>query len=236
MDQLLFTYNSEKGKKFMKLQRLGGYAAIASVLVFVAMLLLASFQQIRFILDDPAGFRNAVSAAPVGSYAISLLIVIHFSLLQIMFFALHERMQNKAPQLTRIALIAASAAAAVLVAFGIFYFDNIRIALQHRVPMRVVEARWTFIAAYEELRMAASHFYGWACLLMGLAILRVRPFSAVLGWLFVVAGVLNISGFMLIYLESAGHLCVYIAAVWTGIAMLRQKQPQSTLEEMAASK
>jgi hypothetical protein len=153
-----------------------------------------------------------------------------------MFFALQERIQNKAPQLTHISLIAASAGTAILVAFGIFHFDNVRIALQHMVPMKVVEARWTFIAAYEELRMAASHFYGWAFVLMGCAILRVRPFSVGLGWLFVVSGVLNILGFMFFYLEAIGHLSAYAAAVWTGIAMLRQKRPQSALEEMAVSK
>jgi hypothetical protein len=209
----------------------------------VAILLLINFLDRNlqmgmrsFSFDDPAKFRDAVSAAPMGFYAIALLAVIHFSLFQTMFVALHERMQGKEPQLTRIALIAASAGTAVLVAFGIFYFDNIRIALQQRFPMRVVEAHWTFIAAYMELRMAASHFYGWACLLMGLAILRVRPFSTILGWLFIVAGILNISGFMLIYLEAAGHLCAYTAAVWTGIALLRQKQPQSAFEEMAVSK
>jgi hypothetical protein len=35
-----------------------------------------------------------------------------------MFFALHERIQNKAPQLTRIALIAVSAGTAIMVAGG----------------------------------------------------------------------------------------------------------------------
>jgi hypothetical protein len=227
----------------MKLQRLGGYAAIASVLGAVAILLLINllYRNLQpgmssFSFYDPARFKDAVSTAPIGFYAVAILIVIHFSLLQIMFFTIHERMHNKAPQLTLISLILSSAGTAVLVAFGIFYFDNIRIALQHGVPEKIIEARWTFIANYEELRMAATHFYGWACLLTGWAILRVRPFSAVLGWLFIVAGPLNILGFMHIYFESAGHLCVYIAAAWIGIVMLRQKQHQPELEEMAVSR
>jgi hypothetical protein len=224
----------------MKLQRLGGYAAIASVLGAVAILFLINllYRNLQpgmtsFSFDDPARFRDAVSTAPIGFYAVAILIVIHFSLLQIMFFALYERMQNKAPQLTLISLIASSVGTAILVAFGIFYFDNIRIALQHGVPEKIIEVRWTFIANYEELRMAASHFYGWASLLMGWAILRVRPFSVALGWLFIIAGLLNITGFMLFQLEAAGHLCIYTAAVWTGIALLRQKLPQLPMEEIA---
>jgi hypothetical protein len=222
----------------MKLQRFGGYAAIAFVLGAVAYLLLLS-QLTRHVVgyvSDPTKFRDLVSTAPVGFYALTLLIVIIFSLQQIMFFALNERMQNKAPQLTLISLIASSVGTAILVAFGIFYFDNIRIALQHGVPEKIIEARWTFLANGDLLIMAAGHFYGWAYLLMGWAILRVRPFSTLLGCLFVITGLLNILGFMLSYFNAAGHLCSFAAAVWTGIAMLRQKQPQSALEEMAASK
>ena len=222
----------------MKLQRFGGYAAIASVLIAVAYLLYV------YLLAKPAGgdisdlskFRDLVSTAPVGFYALTLLIVIIFSLQQIMFFALYERMLNKAPQLTLISLIASSVGTAILVAFGIFYFDNIRIALQHGVPEKIIEARWTFMANSELFRMAASHFCGWAFLLMGWAILRVRPYSTLLGCLFVITGLLNILGFMHIQLEGAGHLFYFVAAVWTGIAMLRQKLPQSALEETAVSK
>jgi hypothetical protein len=145
-------------------------------------------------------------------------------------------MQNKAPQLTLVFLIASSAGTAIMVAFGIFYFDNIRIALQHGVPEKIIEARWTFLANGDLLIMAAGHFYGWAYLLMGWAILRVRPFSVALGWLFVITGLLNITGFMLFQMKAAGHLISFVAAVWTGIALLRQKLPQSALEEIAVTK
>jgi hypothetical protein len=41
---------------------------------------------------------------------------------------------------------------------------------------------------------------------------------------------------MLFYLNAAGHLCFFVASVWTGIALLRQKLHQSALEETAVSK
>jgi hypothetical protein len=222
----------------MKLQRFGGYAAIASVLVAVAGLLLLSQLTKNVVggVSDPSKFRDLVSTAPIGFYAYTLLLVIYCILLQIMFIALHERMQNKAPQHTLISLIAFSAGNAVMVAIGIFYFDTIRIVLQHGVPEKIIEARFTFFGNFAELRMVASHFCGWAFLLMGWAILRVRPFSTLLGCLFVITGLLNIMGFMLRYFEMAGHLCMFVASVWTGIAMLRQKLPQPVMEEMAISK
>jgi hypothetical protein len=221
----------QERREIMKLQRFGGYAAIASVLVAIAYLLLQS-QLVKHAggdLSDLSKFRDLVSTAPVSFYAAAVLLVIYTGLLQIMFIALHERIQNKAPQLTLISLIASSAGTAIMVAFGIFYFDNIRIALQHGVPEKIIEARWTFFANFELFRSAASHFYGWAFLLMGLAILRVRPFSALLGWLFIVTGLLNILGFMHFFFNAAGHLCFFVASVWTGIAMLRQKLPQFTI-------
>jgi hypothetical protein len=219
----------------MKLQRSGGYAAIASVLVAVVYLLLQGqlAKHTSGGISDPTRFRDLVSTAPVGFYVASIFLVIYTILLQIMFIALNERMQNKAPQLALISLIVSSAGAVVIVAFSIFNFDGIRIALQHGVPEKIIEARWTFIANFELFRDAASHFYGWAFLLMGWAILRVRPFSTILGWLFIVTGVLNITGFMLFQLNAAGHLGMFVAAVWTGIAMLRQKQPKTALEEIA---
>jgi hypothetical protein len=220
----------------MKLQRYGGYAAIASLLVVVAYLLLQYQLQKHVVGDisDPSKYRDLVSTAPVGFYVAAVLMVIYTCLLQIMFIALNERMQNKSPQLTLIALIASFAGAVVTVACSIFNFDYIRIALQHGVPERIIEARWTFILNSDLFRMAFSHFCGWAFLLMGWAILRVRPFSTLLGCLFVITGLLNILGFMLRYFEMAGHLCAFAASVWTGIAMLRL--PQSALEEMAVSK
>ncbi|GEM_PF-3288096 len=222
----------------MKLQRLGGYAAIAFVLVVVAYGLLQS-QMAKHTgggITDPTKFRDLVSTAPAGFYAAAILLMILFSLLLIMFFALYERMQTKAPQLTLISLIASSAGTVIMVAFGIFYFAYIRLALQHGFPEKIVEVSWTFFANGDEFMMAASHFYGWACLLMGCAILRVRPFSALLGWLFVIVGFLNILGFVHFFFNAAGHLCLFVAAVWAGIAMLRQKLPQTVMEEMAVLK
>jgi hypothetical protein len=231
----------EKGKKRMKLQRLGGYAAIASVLALGPMLVIALQLGKRFgNLVDPTKFTAAITTAPVAYSLVNLLHIAHFIFWQILFFALHERMQNKAPQLTRIALIAVSAGTAIMVAGFIIEFEMIRMTIQHRVPMEVLTARQTTMSAIGHgLLLAAFHFYGWAGLLIGWAIVRVRPFSTIPGWLFVVTGFVCILAFVLYVVPNIGpisHIIASITAIWIGIALLRQKQPQSALDEPAASK
>jgi hypothetical protein len=182
----------------------------------------------------------AVSTAPVNFYAVNILHTVHFIFWQILFFSLHERIQNKAPRLTRIALIAASAGTAFIVAGFIIQFAMIRMTSRHIVPVQDFAAYRSMISAIVNgLIFSAFHFYGWAGLLMGWAIVRVRPFSAIPGWLFVVTGIVCILAFMLEAVPNIGpisHIIASIAAVWIGIALLRQKQPQPALEEMAASK
>jgi ABC-type Fe3+-siderophore transport system permease subunit len=182
----------------------------------------------------------AVSTAPVHFYAFYVLLIVQFILWQVMFFALHERMQNKAPQLTRIAVIAASAGTALAVTFAVMQAETIRKIVQHIVPMQDAAYR-VFREISGGLALPALHFYGWAGLMIGCAIVRTRPFSVIPGWLLVGAGLLEICDFLYAWLHlpnigAVGHLIDCIAAVWIGIALLRQKQPQRALEEMAASK
>ena len=225
----------------MKLQRLGGYGAIGSASLFAGVMVLMLQLGKRFSsLDDPTKFMAAVSTAPVHFYAFYLLLIVQFILWQIMFLALHERMQVKAHQLTRIAVIAASAGTVLAVAFAVMQAETIRKIVQHMAPMQDATYR-AFREIGGGLALTALHFYGWAGLLVGWAILRTRPFSTIPGWLLVVAGLLEIGDFILAWLPlpnigAAAHLIDCVAAVWIGIALLRQKQPQSALEEMAVSK
>jgi hypothetical protein len=219
----------------MKLQRLGGYAAIASVFGVAAYVAFVSMG-INMDLSEPAKFMAAVSAAPVSFYALCLLQIVRFALWQIMFFALHERVQNKTPQLARTSLIAASAGTAGLITVAVLYFNTVRIVLQHRIPMQDVAAYRAVDAIAGGLIFTTAHFYGWAFLLMGFAVIRGRAFSAILGWLFAVTGLFGLLGFIYLPLTAVFLLMICVVSVWIGIALLRQNQPQPALEEMAVSK
>jgi hypothetical protein len=217
-----------EGRKRMKLQKLGGYAAIASVFGVAAYVVLGSVG-INIDLRDPIKFMAAVSAAPVSFYALCIIQIVRFTLWQIMFIALHERVQNKTPQLARMSLITVSAGTAVLVAIAILFFAIIRITLQHRIPMQDIAAYKAIEVIVTGLIWTTSHFYGWAFLLMGCAILRARAFSAILGRLLVVTGFFGLPAFIYLPLMTVFLLMICVVSVWIGIAMLRQKQPQSAL-------
>jgi hypothetical protein len=210
----------------MKLQRIGGYAAIASVFGVAAYIVLGNLG-INIDLSDPAKFMAAVSAAPVNFYALCVIQVVRFTLWQIMFIALYECVQNKTTPLARTSLIAASAGAAGLIMVAILYFNTIRIVLQHRIPIQDVAAYRAVDAIAGGLIFATAHFYGWAFLLMGCAMLRTRAFSTILGWLFAAAGLFGLLGFIYLPLTAVFLLMICVVSAWAGIAMLRQKQPQA---------
>ncbi len=218
----------------MKLQRLGGYAAIASVFGVAAYVVFV-IMGINIDLSEPAKFMAAVSAAPVSFYALCVLQIIRFTLWQIMFFALHECVRNETPQLARSSLIAASAGTAVLITVAILYFNTIRIILQNRILMQNAAAYRVIDAIAGGLIITTAHIYGWAFLLMGCAILRARAFSAILGWLFAVTGLFGLLAFIYLPLTAVFLLMICVVSVWIGIALLRH-QPQSALKEMAVSK
>jgi hypothetical protein len=83
---------------YVKLQRFGGYAALASVCAYLAVVLLFIFTLDHLgNLTDPAKMMEATSAAPGNLYAGYLLMVASCILLLILALALHEHMQSSAP-------------------------------------------------------------------------------------------------------------------------------------------
>jgi hypothetical protein len=195
----------KEGRKPMKLQRLGGYAAIASVF-------------------------------GVAAYVVLVIMgIVRFTLWQIMFLALNERVQNKTPQLASMSLITASAGTALLVTIGILFFTIIRITLEHQIPVQDFTAYRAIDTIVGGLIITTAHFFGWAFLLMGCAILRARAFSSILSWLFAVTGLFGMLAFIYLPLASVFLLMICVVSVWIGIVMLRQNQLQPALEEMAVS-
>ncbi len=220
----------------MKLQKLGGYAAIASVCFFI----------IRNIVQGPlsmdaAKAMAAFSARPAHIVVVFLLFIIGSILTFVMFLALHERMKADAVYLTRIMLIAASALVAVWIATSIVFLMGGGIIL----PTQDVSAFRALFAMGLSLGMMGHHAQGWAFLLLGCAVLKARSFSRILGWLSLFAGIIWIPTsivpqlFRAIQLEgipSIANLLSFVSAVWIGIALLRQKQSQPAAKEMAASR
>jgi hypothetical protein len=215
---------------FMKLQRLGGYAAIGTICAYLAAVGVV-LSKIGFDISDPAKAMTALLAAPAFSYVLLLLLIASYLLLFIMAFALQEHMQANAPHLTRLMMIAASVAVAMQIAGAIIWVRGIGMIDPQNISVyRALEAITI------GLSFAAGHATAWTTLFIGCAILRTRAFSQVLGWLFLVIGILWLPRFIVPQLGDIIDPLSCVAFVWIGIALLKQKQPQSAAKELAASK
>jgi len=221
----------------MKLQRLGGYAAIASVCVYLLFVAVLSLETTSFgDLSDPTKVMAGMSSAPVLPYVSDLLLLVDFILWFIVILALNERMQANAPNLTRIAMIAAAVGTAAGIATAIAQAQAI-VAI---APTKDISAYRAFNAMTTSLFAFSSHAYGWVCLLIGFAVLKTRAFSKAPGWLFILTGIFWVRiPIPIIHGVAANAIpwLLYLAgSVWFGVALLRQKQPQPAAKEMAAAR
>ena len=216
----------------MKLQRLGGYALLASVCVLIFYFVsVVQIQKRIGDLNDPAKAMAAGLAAPNYFYLLSISMTVHFILVFIAFYAIQECMRADAPHLSRISLIAASAGTVLEITSGIIADYSIATIL----PTNDNSACRACFAISDALHLAVSHVYAWTFLLIGCAILKTRAFSRIVGWLCLITGVLYLPRFMFPQLADITHLLGFVTAVWIGIALLRYKQPRPAAGEMAAS-
>lgn len=220
----------------MKLQKLGGYAVFACGFAYTATLALVLSIESFSGWGDPAKMMPALSAATAKFYLMALLWIATNILLLTVIIALHERMQAQAPYLTRLMLIAASTATALAIVEAIVDLNSIAMIISQQ-DLSAFRACWTVI---QGLHTANGHACAWTYLFLGCAVLKTQAFSRIPGWLALLTGILWIPyfffsaiGFKLllpIYLSTCG-----VATIWIGIVLLRDKQPQPVLNEMAAS-
>jgi hypothetical protein len=215
----------------MKLQKLGGYAAIVSICVYLAAITVALFKA-GSAISDPAKLLTALLAAPAISFAFLLLMAASYVLLFIVAFALQECMHGDAPHLTRLMLIAASASAAMQIAGAVIWVQGARMI----DPTQDISACKALGAIVFGLSLTAGHAAAWSTLFVGCAILATRIFSHVLGWLLLLTGILWLPLFIVPQLVSIIGPLSCVAYIWIGIALIHQKQPQPAAKEMAASK
>jgi hypothetical protein len=216
----------------MKLQKLGGYAAIASLFLTMAYELLAIFLKSRTAFtDSPVKAMTANLAMPTEFYAMALLLIVSSIIGFMWALALHKRMHANAPYLTRIMLIAFSAYAAMKIAESFLGFQITAVL----APMQDLSAFKAFTSVIESLHNASNHIFGWYVVFLGCAVLRTHAFSQAIGWLFLLEGILLMAEKISFILGLISALASVVAIVWIGVAMLRQKQIQPAAKEMAVT-
>jgi hypothetical protein len=216
----------------MKLQRLGGLAALAAMCLGIGYLFLAA--SVSFESNDLAKIMAAVSAAQAVFKVLNYLVIGCYFLILLLVVALHERMKADAPNLARIMLIAGTVGSTMQIAEAMIHLKAIEII----IPMQDLSAYRACVTTASGIGSLGLHACGWSALLIGCAILKTRLFPKILGWLFIAGGIATILGFISPFprLGDIIHSLVMPATIWIGIALLQQKPLQSTVRRMAASK
>jgi len=216
----------------MKLQRLGGYAAITALFLTIAYELFAIFLKSRTAFtDSPVKGMAAALAIPTEFHVLHLLPIVSSIIGFMWALALHERMQANAPYLTRAMLIAFSVYATMNIASNFIGFESIAVL----APMQDLSAFTAFISVIGGLHNASNHAFGWYVVFIGCAVLKTHAFSRVIGWLFLLEGILLMAERIANVLGLISASASIIAIVWIGTAMIRQKQLQPTAKEIAAA-
>jgi hypothetical protein len=220
-------------KEAMKMQKLGGYSAIASIILIIILLAIAIPFASRYgLLQQDAGLDPAkVAAAYSGSpMTVKVAVVIEIVLGILGLFvalALRERMQAKAPNLMRLLVIAASASCALTIINDMLSFRSLA-AMAAAADVSIYKP---FLVMQNGLSTASDNISGWVALLIGVAALSTRALPRFVGYVFLVIGILTVIGPAL---PSAGPAGLYIliviglfyavATIWLGIVLLRERE------------
>jgi hypothetical protein len=216
-----FWYSEED---LMKLQKLGGYASIVLVFVYVAfgMLvpILEGFSGSSDSLDS-AKIIAAYKASTIAFHAFYVLCVVAGILTLLLALTLHERMEANAPNIMRIAVIAASIGSALSLTAMVTGFASDRLI-----------AGTGDIAAFRSSHVLLSCVFGasgnawaWTLLLIGLAAITTQALPRILGYTLFVCGVVMIAQVAFLQLGIVSTLLGLICYVWLGIVLLRKQKP-----------
>jgi hypothetical protein len=204
----------------MKLQKLGGYAAVLSVVCGTGMNWFYFFQ-------------NDLMINPMKQHLFFILMIVWSIFLLITFLVLHERWKTRMPALMLIMLIAGSTGAVLQITCRIILIGSIGLSNEY-IPV--------FERIVSGFHSSAIVAIAWADLFIGCAILRSREFSRVLGWMFIVSGLWWISGHFIKpppqseqILKALDHLLFGVCIFWIGIAMIRQKQQEPAATAIATA-
>lgn len=213
----------------MKLQKLGGYASIilAGILIANTGILIAIFQEFTGLdIYDPVKMMAAYNIYTIAFRVYYVLGILTGVLLAFIALVLQERMQVSAPQLMRLAVIAASA-------YFVLAITTEMTGIYRNVVFSQISdppAFRSFLVLHECLVGAAYNAWGWGLLFIGWAALRTRALPRILGYIILVYGIAEIVLTVSI-IELAiptGLLFGIIVFAWIGVVLLREQPPNLT--------
>jgi hypothetical protein len=207
------------------LQKVGGYATLATGVLFVAILVL-QFGVLAPLgvagPDTPADKVLAAAAKSTAPFLILDLITTAFSLTLVLgALAIRERLQAGAPNRMRIAVIAASVGSALFLASGITSFSGFPpiVAANDLAAFRIMNA------VTQGLINAAIFAFGWTALLWAWAGLSTKELPTLLCYVLLLAGVVAVLSFIIPIFGLLGVVINVVWAFWLGYVLLMQPAP-----------
>jgi hypothetical protein len=210
----------------MKLQTIGGCAAIVYALLVLSFLVIFGlvFPQLGLLgpsdWGDPAKNLAARTGAPITFFLFNLdFMLIGITLLLIMF-ALRERMEKTAPNLMRLSVIGASVCSALWSATSVIEVIGFPSILAAKDPSALRAA----MAVALGLTTAGAHASGWAFFLSGCAAFKTGALPKVLACLMLLSGVLEIIEFAVMPVMPVALVLLTATGLWLGAVLLRSKK------------
>ena len=229
----------------MKMQKLGGYSAIALICLIVVLLAIVLPLSSRYGLNQPGAAIDPVkvaavySGSPIAVWVVTILEILLTILVLLVALALHERMQAKAPNLTGLLVIAASASCALTITNAMI---GIR-SLSSMVGAADVSIYKPFLVMQSGLSTASNNASGWMALLIGVAAMTTGALPRFIAYVFLVLGIFDVIGFALPAITGTSGTVVSIvlgllyavAMIWLGVVLLRVREaaPAKTLVAQA---
>ena len=226
------------------IQKIGGFASLAFGLAFTALFILlitiASQGYVPGSGNNPAKALEFAGSSPIP-YMIYLLYILSALLIVLVVVALADRLQEHTPVQMQLAIVAASAAGILFLAYAMLgyvgepmligvYQQDASLGTSAYLAMRVVS---------NALNSGAIFAAGWAILLAGLAAIRNVDFPKALASLLLLAGGLSVSAFLIPIFSLLAPLLYIVWSIWLGVFLLRSSSltiPIPTLVKVVPEK
>jgi hypothetical protein len=218
--------DADAGSSALKMQKWGGFASFLLGMAFIVAPLIYLLGDLRTALGPFAYSLADFLYGPV--WAASLLT---------MFFALRERLGERAPRRMTLALLAAVLAAGAMVAVACIRAANRHYHLihpeLHLETSSMVLIVWTTLVA--GLSGAGWHFLGWALVLVGSAGWTSGQLPRLLSVLYLLGG--STSLFVYLLPESEGNAAALgvLISIWQGILLWKAEPEETQAPEIHAS-
>lgn len=222
----------------MKLQKFGGYAAISLACVSIVFIAASSAALSGpDEADETLGMMAAYQASPIAFQILYLTIALSGIFTLLIVLALQERMQSNAPNLMRVAVIAASVASALLLtAASTGFLRNSTLAAS-----KDTSAYRALLVVWDSLTFSANRTMGFVFLLVGWAAISAHALPRILSYILLLYG---IEGIVEIFMQGimptiglilwwALTLLRIIISIWLGAVLLSNREPSRQSVSMA---